>query len=83
MTLVISNQDVAISPLMLTGPLKRLVAHHCTCMAGAGTNRACAHILAVCIGVFSPECFHSVKKNLGRLTDINLPAEHQADCTGN
>ena len=81
-TLVISIVDVAINPLGLTGPLTRLVSYHCTCLAGAGTNRACAHVLGICIGLIAPDCFKTVKKKTGRLTDISLPRAHQPSATG-
>ena len=67
---------------MLTGPLRRLLAYHCTCKSGAGTNRACAHTVAVCMGLFAPEFVRTVKKKTGRLTDISLPAGHQPTMTG-
>jgi hypothetical protein len=81
-TLVISTIDVPVNPLRLTGPLSRLIAHHCTCKSGSGTNRGCAQVLAMCIGLLAPECFQSVKKKTGRLTDISLPLAHQPSMTG-
>ena len=81
-TFVISTVDVENNPLGLTGPLTRLVSYHCTCLAGTGTNRACAHVLGLCIGLLAPDCFKTVKKKTGRLTDISLPQAHQPSMTG-
>jgi hypothetical protein len=82
-TLVLSTVDVQVNPLKLTGPLSRLISHHCNCKSGSGTNRACAHVMGVCIGVLAPECFQTVKKMVGRLTDISLPQAHQPSLAGN
>ena len=81
-TLVISTVDVPDSSLNLTGPLKRLMSHHCTCKSGSATNRACSHIMGLCIGLFAPDLFISVKKKVGRLTDISLPSVHQPTLAG-
>ena len=81
-TLVISTADLAVNPLNLTGPLSRLVAHHCTCKSGCSTNRACAHVMGMVIGLLAQECFQTVKKKTGRLTDISLPLAHQPTITG-
>ena len=81
-TLAISTVDIPVNPLNLTGPLTRLVAYHCDCKSGCGTNRACVHLMGMVIGLIAPECFKSVKKKTGRLTDVQLPAAHQPSMTG-
>ena len=82
-TLVLSTVNVAVNPLRLTGPLSRLISHHCTCRSGSATNKACAHVMGVCIGLLAPACFQTVKKKVGRLTDISLPRAHQPSVAGN
>ena len=74
--------DPGLNPLGLTGQLTRLTAYHCSCRSGAGTNRACAHVMGVVIGLMAPTMFKSVKKNSGRLTDISLPIDQQPSSTG-
>ena len=81
-TLLVSDQEPVENPLQLTGSLKRLLFYSCTCKSGEGTNRACAHVLAMVIGLISPDSFISAKKNLGRVTDVNLPSDHQPTITG-
>jgi hypothetical protein len=81
-TLMFSTADLGVNPLSLTGPLGRLISYHCTCKSGAGTNRACAHVLGICIGLIAPVLFQTVKKKTGRLTDISLPQAHQPSSTG-
>ena len=81
-TLLISHVEPAQNLLQLTGPLKRLLSYCCTCKSGEGTNRACAHVLAMVIGLLSRDSFRSTKKKIGRLTDINLPDQHQPTITG-
>ena len=82
-TLAISSVDVLFNHLRLTGSLSRLLSHHCTCKSGSATNRACAHVMGVCIGLFAPACFRTVKKRVGRLTDISLPRAQQPTVAGN
>ena len=82
-TLLISTVPVPVSRLGLTGALTRLIGYICTCKAGPSTNRACAQVVAACIALLAPDCFQTVKKKTGRLTDINLPRAHQPTVTGN
>ena len=82
-TLALSSVDVSSNSLSLTGPLSRLISYHCTCKSGCAANRACAHVMGVCIGLFAPTLFRTVKKKVGRLTDISLPAAHQPTLAGN
>ena len=70
-TLVVATVPPRVSKLCLMGHLKALIAHHCTCLAGASTNRACAHTVAVAKGLFCPGLFKSAKKKSSRLTDIH------------
>ena len=81
-TLVVSAAEPVDSPLLLTGPLKRLISYVCTCQTGAGTNRSCAHVCALVTGLMSPDSFKTVKKNVGRRTDLFLPAAQQPTVTG-
>ena len=81
-TLLLSTVPVDLNPLQLTGPLSRLLSYHCTCKSGCGTSRSCAHVLGMCIGLFAPTLFRTVKKRLGRLTDISLPADQQPTVAG-
>ena len=76
-TLVVATTAPVESTLRLTGHLRAIIAHHCTCMAGASTNRACAHILAVSEGIFFPDLFKSSKKQSSRLTDVHRPTQQQ------
>ena len=81
-TMVISTVDVPNNPLYLSGPLSRILAYHCTCKSGSGTNRSCAHVMGVVMGLLAPECFKSVKKKTGLLTDISLPLAQQPTLSG-
>ena len=76
-TLVIAENEPEVNPLLLTGPLKRLVSYVCTCKSGSGTNRACAHVTAAIRGLMSQETFRSAKRYFGRRTDIFNPPAHQ------
>ena len=81
-TLVISTVSVPNNPLGLEGTLSRLIAYHCSCKSGAGTNRACAHVMGLVIGLLGPQFFKSAKKNTGLMTDISLPIQQQPASTG-
>ena len=81
-TLVISRVSVPNNPLGLEGTLSRLIAYHCSCKSGAGTNRACAHVMGLVIGLLGPQFFKSAKKNTGLMTDISLPIQQQPVSTG-
>ena len=81
-TMVIAAHQLPDNPLLLTGPLNRLLSYACTCGSGAGTNRACAHVCAFVRGLMSPETVRSAKRNVGLRTDIHAPAEHQPTQTG-
>ena len=81
-TLAISTQHVPDNPLLLSGSLSRLFSYHCTCKSGQATNRACGHVMGLCIGLFAPNCFKTTKKKVGRLTDISLPVAQQPHFAG-
>ena len=81
-TLLIAGSDPDDHPLLLTGALTRLLAYVCTCKSGAGTNRACAHVCAMVIGLLGRVFFETVKKNDGRLTDLHAPPAHQPSQAG-
>ena len=46
-------------------------------MSGAGTNRACAHVLAVAKVLCGRDLFRTTKRNAGALTDVHVPRSQQ------
>ena len=81
-TIAVTETEPEENMLLLTGPLKRILAYACTCQSGAGNNRACAHVCAVVVGLMAPSTFRSAKKNLGTRTDLFLPDIQQPSGTG-
>ena len=81
-TMVIAAHQLPDNPLLLTGPLNRLLSYACTCGSGAGTNRACAHVCAFVRGLMSPESVCAQTFMLLPSTSLHRLGHHQLVETG-
>jgi hypothetical protein len=69
-TLVISQGPNLTNHLGLGPKLSRVVATHCNCLSGSGTNSACCHRVAAVIALMAPQCFNPAKVESARRVDI-------------
>ena len=68
-TLVLANESNPDNHLRLGPKLQRMVSHNCTCMSGARTSCACAHVEAAVMLLFGPRLFRSAKISEPRIAD--------------